>query len=104
MKILRVILYIFGGLFIALLGLFAYFLIFVDPYMENARPGVAQSVTVGGKTVHVVTNGAVTYNSTIENGLSMWVVSDNLRKGAALNTVQILETLIERNLVERNAA
>jgi aspartate-semialdehyde dehydrogenase len=41
---------------------------------------------------------------TIENGLSMWVVSDNLRKGAALNTVQILETLIERNLVERKAA
>ena len=41
---------------------------------------------------------------TVENGLSMWVVSDNLRKGAALNTVQILETLIERNLVERKAA
>jgi aspartate-semialdehyde dehydrogenase len=41
---------------------------------------------------------------TIENGLSIWVVSDNLRKGAALNTVQILETLIERNLVERKAA
>ena len=41
---------------------------------------------------------------TIENGLSMWVVSDNLRKGAALNTVQILETLVERKLVERKAA
>ena len=41
---------------------------------------------------------------TIENGLSLWVVSDNLRKGAALNTVQILETLIERNLVTQKAA
>ena len=41
---------------------------------------------------------------TVENGLSMWVVSDNLRKGAALNTVQILETLVERKLVERKAA
>ena len=41
---------------------------------------------------------------TIENGLSLWVVSDNLRKGAALNTVQILETLIERNLVTQRAA
>ncbi len=41
---------------------------------------------------------------TVENGLAMWVVSDNLRKGAALNTVQILETLVERNLVERKAA
>lgn len=31
---------------------------------------------------------------TVDNGLSMWVVSDNLRKGAALNTVQIAETFI----------
>ncbi len=31
---------------------------------------------------------------TVENGLSMWVVADNLRKGAALNTVQIAEELI----------
>ncbi|MDH3596314.1 MAG: aspartate-semialdehyde dehydrogenase [Rhodospirillales bacterium] len=30
---------------------------------------------------------------TVENGLSLWVVSDNLRKGAALNTVQIAEKL-----------
>ena len=34
-------------------------------------------------------------DNTVENGLSMWVVSDNLRKGAALNTVQIAEALIE---------
>ena len=33
---------------------------------------------------------------TIENGINMWVVSDNLRKGAALNAVQIAETLIEQ--------
>src|SRR5687768_1445918 len=43
-------------------------------------------------------------DSTVENGLSLWVVSDNLRKGAALNTVQILETLIERKLVAQKAA
>jgi aspartate-semialdehyde dehydrogenase len=30
----------------------------------------------------------------------MWVVSDNLRKGAALNAVQIAETLLKRNLIE----
>jgi aspartate-semialdehyde dehydrogenase len=41
---------------------------------------------------------------TVENGLAMWVVSDNLRKGAALNTIQIAETLIERGLMERKAA
>jgi aspartate-semialdehyde dehydrogenase len=37
---------------------------------------------------------------TVENGLVLWVVSDNLRKGAALNTVQIAETLINRKLVK----
>ena len=42
-------------------------------------------------------------DSTVENGLNMWVVSDNLRKGAALNTVQIAETIIERGLL-KNAA
>jgi len=37
---------------------------------------------------------------TIENGLNLWVVSDNLRKGAALNTVQIAELLLERGLIQ----
>ncbi len=37
-------------------------------------------------------------DSTIENGLNMWVVSDNLRKGAALNAVQIAELLGRRVL------
>ncbi len=37
-------------------------------------------------------------DSTIENGLSMWIVSDNLRKGAALNAVQIAEVLGNRVL------
>jgi aspartate-semialdehyde dehydrogenase len=37
---------------------------------------------------------------TVENGLSMWVVSDNLRKGAALNAVQIAEVLINRKLIQ----
>ncbi len=35
---------------------------------------------------------------TVENGLSLWVVADNLRKGAALNAVQISETLIQNYL------
>ncbi len=37
-------------------------------------------------------------DSTIENGLNMWIVSDNLRKGAALNAVQIAEVLGQRVL------
>jgi aspartate-semialdehyde dehydrogenase len=36
---------------------------------------------------------------TVEHGLSLWVVSDNLRKGAALNAVQIAEAMINRKLL-----
>lgn len=39
-------------------------------------------------------------DSTLDNGLNIWVVSDNLRKGAALNAVQIAELLIERGLIK----
>jgi aspartate-semialdehyde dehydrogenase len=42
-------------------------------------------------------------DATVENGLSMWVVSDNLRKGAALNTVQIAEVLIDRFMKKKAA-
>jgi aspartate-semialdehyde dehydrogenase len=45
-------------------------------------------------------------DATVENGLVMWIVSDNLRKGAALNAVQIAECLINRKLIaaKRKAA
>ena len=43
-------------------------------------------------------------DSTIENGLNIWVVSDNLRKGAALNAVQIAELLVNRGLIESRQA
>jgi aspartate-semialdehyde dehydrogenase len=43
-------------------------------------------------------------DATVENGLAMWVVSDNLLKGAALNTVQIAETMIERGMLRKKAA
>jgi aspartate-semialdehyde dehydrogenase len=39
-------------------------------------------------------------DATVENGLAMWVVSDNLRKGAALNAIQIAECLINRKMIE----
>jgi aspartate-semialdehyde dehydrogenase len=39
-------------------------------------------------------------DGTVENGLAMWVVSDNLRKGAALNAIQIAECLINRKLIQ----
>ena len=43
-------------------------------------------------------------DNTIENGLNIWVVSDNLRKGAALNTIQIAEALIARGVLPRKQA
>ncbi len=39
-------------------------------------------------------------DTTVENGLVLWCVSDNLRKGAALNAVQIAECLINRKLIQ----
>jgi len=37
-------------------------------------------------------------DSTVDNGLSMWIVGDNIRKGAALNAVQIAELLVSQHL------
>ena len=43
-------------------------------------------------------------DKTVEHGLSLWIVSDNLRKGAALNAVQIAELMLNRGLFRRLAA
>ncbi|MCK4722203.1 MAG: aspartate-semialdehyde dehydrogenase, partial [Dehalococcoidia bacterium] len=43
--------------------------------------------------------GRIRKDASHERGLAMWVVSDNIRKGAALNTVQIAETMIERGWI-----
>ena len=39
-------------------------------------------------------------DATVENGLVLWCVSDNLRKGAALNAIQIAECLVNRKLLQ----
>lgn len=43
--------------------------------------------------------GRIRRDFSVENGLNMWVVADNLRKGAATNAVQIAEYLVEKGLV-----
>ncbi|ACV68394.1 aspartate-semialdehyde dehydrogenase [Desulfohalobium retbaense] len=43
--------------------------------------------------------GRIREDESIDNGLNVWVVADNIRKGAALNTVQIAEVLIRENLL-----
>mgnify|MGYP000591948371 CR=1 FL=1 len=45
--------------------------------------------------------GRIREDPTVDNGLNMWIVADNIRKGAALNTVQIGEELINRGLLAR---
>ncbi|MBF0484937.1 MAG: aspartate-semialdehyde dehydrogenase [Candidatus Omnitrophica bacterium] len=43
--------------------------------------------------------GRIREDESIANGINMWIVSDNLRKGAALNAVQIAEKLIEYGMI-----
>ena len=42
-------------------------------------------------------------DATVENGLAIWIVADNLLKGAALNAVQIAEAMIEQRLLKSAA-
>ena len=50
-------------------------------------------INVAGKDETYV--GRIREDESIENGINMWIVADNLRKGAALNAVQIAEKLVE---------
>ena len=43
--------------------------------------------------------GRIRRDESLENGLNLWIVSDNLRKGAATNAVQIAEYLVNNTLV-----
>ncbi|MEX2644022.1 MAG: Asd/ArgC dimerization domain-containing protein, partial [Acetobacterales bacterium] len=55
---------------------------------------------VGEDSVYI---SRVREDPTVENGLSFWCVADNLRKGAALNAVQIAELLVEHHLEKQPA-
>ena len=66
----------------------------LDQPEENLYP--MPIFTQGSSDVFV---GRIRRDDTIENGLNMWIVADNLRKGAALNAVQIAESLIKQDLV-----
>jgi aspartate-semialdehyde dehydrogenase len=66
--------------------------------IDKREPGgyVTPYESVGEDATYI---SRIREDATIENGLQMWVVSDNLRKGAALNAVQIAEVLINRKLI-----
>ena len=66
-------------------------IVLIDEHVDGGYP-TAVSDAANTNPVYV---GRVREDITIENGLDIWVVADNVRKGAATNTVQIAEVLIK---------
>ncbi len=63
--------------------------------------GYVTPIEVAGEDATYVSR--IRKDPTVEHGLSLWIVADNLRKGAALNAVQIAECLINRKLLKKAA-
>lgn len=64
---------------------------------HRADEGYVTPVESAGEDMVYVSR--IREDPTVESGISLWVVSDNLRKGAALNTVQIAEALVSDYLM-----
>ena len=71
-------------------------IVVMDDYAKGEIP--LPLATTGRDEVFV---GRIRRDPTIANGLNLWVVADNLRKGAASNAVQIAEVLVERGWLPR---
>ena len=69
----------------------------VEVFDDPNRNFYPMPINVEGKDEVFV--GRIRRDESVENGLNLWIVSDNLRKGAATNTVQIAEYLINNKLV-----
>ena len=67
------------------------------PVTEKQYPTQADVLRPGWRDAVLV--GRLREDDTVEHGLNLWVVSDNLRKGAATNVVQIAEGMLERGLL-----
>jgi aspartate-semialdehyde dehydrogenase len=65
---------------------------------KHENGGYATPIDSAGEDATFVSR--IREDGTVENGLNIWIVSDNLRKGAALNAVQIAELLIARGLIQ----
>jgi len=66
----------------------------IDDVSDNSYPTPR---THGNQTDDVFV-GRIRKDHTLKNGINLWVVADNLRKGAALNSIQIAEALIQSYL------
>tara|TARA_B100000963_G_scaffold172742_1_gene150261 strand:- start:4970 stop:5959 length:990 start_codon:yes stop_codon:yes gene_type:complete len=69
----------------------------VEVFDDPNRNFYPMPINVEGKDEVFV--GRIRRDESVENGLNLWIVSDNLRKGAATNTIQIAEYLINNKLV-----
>jgi aspartate-semialdehyde dehydrogenase len=69
-------------------------IVVIDDHQDGGYP-TAVSEASGTDPVYV---GRIREDISCENGLNLWVVADNVRKGAALNSVQIAEVLVEQYL------
>ena len=69
--------------------------------LDTADGGYATPVECAGEDATYISR--IREDITVENGLALWVVSDNLRKGAALNAVQIAELLVAKGLIQPKA-
>ena len=63
---------------------------------ERTDGGYATPIDAQGKNETFISR--IREDKTVKNGLNLWIVSDNLLRGAALNSVEIAEKLIEKNL------
>jgi aspartate-semialdehyde dehydrogenase len=88
-------------------------------FSDSISPGEVREILAGAPGIRVVDDpGANVYPTPIEaegqddvfvgriredialdNGIAMWLSCDNLRKGAALNSIQIAEEILERDLL-----
>ena len=64
---------------------------------HRANEGYVTPVEAAGEDAVFISR--LRRDPSVENGMVFWCVSDNLRKGAALNSVQIAETVVERGLI-----
>jgi len=62
---------------------------------ERVDGGYSTPIEAEGKDETFISR--IREDKTIKNGLNLWIVSDNLLRGAALNSVEIAETLIKNN-------
>ncbi len=70
----------------------------VSLYDSREAGGYATPIESAGEDAVFVSR--IRRDTSVPHGLNLWIVSDNLRKGAALNAVQIAEAMVDRRLLE----